>query len=174
MTLYRIAKILKSHGVRGELKILPLTPYLSAIDTEAEFYLECGNRTTRPVRIRNLNQQATMTLLELSGVESREEADALKDCYLCAYKEQLPALSADEYYVYELVGCRVTDTSGQLLGTAAEIQSGTAQDLMVVTTPENKTFSVPLVRAFIKKIDMEKKMIIIEPIPGLLSEPETA
>jgi 16S rRNA processing protein RimM len=76
-------------------------------------------------------------------------------------------LGNDEYYVDDLMGFAVVDPSGEHLGTIRDVVSSPAHDILDIDG-----VLVPAVNQFILEIDMDRKQIVLQPIPGLFDEGE--
>src|SRR5690606_29759144 len=99
----------------------------------------------------------------LSGVSTREQAEALRGTTLWAPREALPTLPDDEFYHTDLIGLEVFDTGGQLLGRVRAIYDHGAGDILEVTGRE--LLLLPFTRAIVPTVDLKAGRIIADP-PG--------
>ena len=83
---------------------------------------------------------------------------------------EIATLPADEFYLHDLVGLRVEDQHGAVLGQLADIVGGAGNDLFVVRTPDGRQVLLPAVKEFVKSIDLATGVVRVEPIPGLFDE----
>ena len=80
---------------------------------------------------------------------------------------QLRPLAAGEYFQHDLIGCAVETLEGNLLGRVTEIVTTGANDVMVVEQ-DGKARMLPMVGEVVRKVELEKRLIRISPLPGLL------
>jgi len=103
----------------------------------------------------------------LEGIGTRTAAEAARGRWLLARVQDLAAAEPGEYYVHELVGCRVEDRAGAALGDVRGLCGTGASDMLVVVDPEGREHLVPLVRALLCEVDLEARRIVIDAPPGL-------
>ena len=128
---------------------------ISAGENSQEFSVE---------RTREFKQKI---LLKLKQVESPEEAKKLVGGFIEIEKDELVKLPEGGYFVFDIIGLEVMTTQGKKIGTVKEVVSLPANDIYVVKGKE-KEYDIPALKDVVKKIDLEKKEMIIEPIEGLL------
>ncbi len=158
----RIGQIVGAHGLRGQVKVEPLTDFWHRFKKGSRLRLK-GNWVT----VESYSVHKNRPLLKLSGVDTIDAAEALQWEYLDAILEGRPPLKPDEYLTSDLLDCRVVTTDGQDLGEIDEILAMPAHDVIRIGE-----IMIPAVKQFIKAVDLERKVITLEPIPGLLSPDE--
>jgi 16S rRNA processing protein RimM len=100
----------------------------------------------------------------LSGIATKEEADALKGATLWADRDRLPHLPDDEFYHADLIGLPVQDTGGALIGTVRAVLDFGAGDILEVHVPGRKTtLMLPFTRAVVPTVDLTAGRIIADP-----------
>jgi 16S rRNA processing protein RimM len=167
-----IGQISRVRGIRGEMVIDPLTDdpnrfselkrvWLSKGEKKARFEVE---RTRVGLTSKRFKQKV---LLKLKGVESPEEARKLVGSFLEIEKEDLIRLPEERYFIFDLIGLKVMTTENRQVGTIKEVLSLSANDVYVVQG-DGKEYDIPATKEVVKKIDLEKKVMIIEPKEGLL------
>ena len=82
-------------------------------------------------------------------------------------KDAVP-LKKDEYFIADLTGCLVVDEEGKELGILKEVLETGANDVYVVGTPDGKELLFPAIRECIRKVDIQKQLIQVHVMPGLL------
>lgn len=148
-------------GVRGEVRLKSFCAVAEDIATYGELSTEDGARRfsvrlTRPVT-GGLGAR-------LSGVDSKEQADALKGVTLWADRAALPSLPDDEFYHADLIGLVVVDTGGAELGRVRAIHDHGAGDILEVAGPKGALL-IPFTRAAVPTIDLAAGRIVADP-PG--------
>ena len=106
-------------------------------------------------------------LLKLKGVESPDEAKRLVGSFLEIEKEDLTQLPKGRYFIFDIIGLKVITTEDKKVGTVKEVISLPANDVYVVEG-DQKEYHVPAIKEIVKKIDLKKKVMVIEPKEGLL------
>ncbi len=105
-------------------------------------------------------------LVKFAGVASRDEAELLRGVL---YVDATAAreLEDDEFWVGDVIGCAVFDTSGRRVGDVTSVLPGPAQDLLEVVTPSGVRL-VPLVRDIVVQVDPTARRVTIDPPAGLI------
>jgi 16S rRNA processing protein RimM len=166
--LVRIGQITSSHGVRGEVRVFPLTNFPERFATLRTVLL---GDDARPVRVKYRTVVKNMIILSIEGVEDRDASDKLRGQYLQVPMSEVFPLPEGHYYVFDLIGLDVVDPEGNPLGRLVEVNSSSpVHDLYVVERPDRKRYMVPAVQKFVKQIDLPGGKVVIQPIPGLLED----
>lgn len=155
-----------SFGVHGEVRIKSYTSDPEAIADYTPLTTEDGSRSFDIQITRDINQGFAA---RLTGVRSKEDADALKGTRLFAPRESLPNLPDDEFYHTDLMGLDVFDTGGVQIGTVKAVHNHGATDLLEVQTPGSaETLLLPFTLAGIPTVDLTAGRIIADPPDGIL------
>ena len=163
MPFVPVARIVGAHGLKGYLKLALLTDFPNRIAEGERLKLD-GEWVT--VRATAVHQDRLM--VQLDGVRDRSKAEALRGKTLEA-PDTKPELETDEFLVRDLVGCIVITSAGETLGEVTDVLPYPAQDVLVV----GETL-IPFVKAFIKDIDLTRRRVIADPIPGMVHLPDEA
>ncbi len=153
-------------GVNGEVRLKSYTADPEAIADYAPLTSEDGSRSfdiqiTRPLK--------GGFAARLSGVRTKEEADALKGLQLFAPRDRLPDLQDDEFYYTDLIGLTVLDTGGAEIGKVKAVLNHGASDLLELIVPgASATVLLPFTRAVVPTVDIASGRIIADPPEGLL------
>ena len=160
-----VAAIAGAFGVRGDVR-------LKSFCAEPEALAEYG-----PLATEDGARRFTVTVTgrikgglsaRLSGVTSKEAADALRGTRLYAPRDALPSLPDDEFYHADLIGLAVADTGGAELGHVRAVLNHGAADLLEVHGPGRKTtVLVPFTRAIVPTVDLAAGRIVVDPPEGL-------
>ncbi len=156
-----VGAIAGAFGVRGEVRLKSFTTEPNDIVTYSPLWTEDG---TRSFAVR-LTRPVTGGLgVRLSGVETREDAEALKGVTLWADRDKLPSLPDDEFYHADLIGLTVYDTGGGLIGKVRAVYDHGAGDILEIFGPGRKqTLLLPFTRAFVPTVDLAAGRIIADP-----------
>jgi len=154
--------------------VLPETDDPERFLALGELFLGAQPESARPCSVGSVRfhqtKRGTEVLLTLEGVSTREAADAFKHLWVYAREEDLPPLGDDEVFLSDLIGLSVETIDGEQVGQVKDLFEGTAQDLFLISRPDNKDILIPAVPAFIEMIDLESQRIVIRPIEGLLDD----
>jgi 16S rRNA processing protein RimM len=148
-------------GLRGDVKAEPLAP---------PEILAPGRRVTIAGRQADLERVALGTgqaRLKLSGIDDRGAAAALRGNYVLVAEHELPPPPEDQYYRFQLLGLAVITTDARELGTIADVFSTTENDVYVVRS-EGRDILLPATDDVVVKVDLAKRTMTVEIIPGLL------
>lgn len=107
-------------------------------------------------------------MLQLSGIESKEEADTYRRAEVQIPRSEVPPLPPGHFYVFQLVGCEVVTADGTRVGTVRDVQTTGANDVYVVAGDDGKEVLIPAIKQVVAKIDLDHRQVVIQPIPGLL------
>lgn len=153
----RLGRIVGAHGLKGELKVEPLTDFLERFDPGESLMLQ-GN----PVTIAACRIQGNRLLLQLKEVCDRTAAENLQWEYLEIESPERPELEEDEYFSADLIGMRVVTEQGEVLGEVEEVLTYPAHDILVVDG-----IQIPAVKEFVKQVDLEGRRMIVKLIEGM-------
>lgn len=152
-------------GVRGEVRIKSFCSEPEAIADYAPLQTEDGRRTFDIEITRAIPGGFAV---RLSGVSTKEEADALRGVNLYADRDRLPQLPDDEFYHADLIGLEVLDTGGKTLGRVTAVHNHGATDLLEVRESGQKdALLLPFTKAIVPTVDLAAGRLIADPPEGL-------
>lgn len=163
-----VGAISGSFGVRGEVRLKSFCADPEAIGDYAPLYSEDGTKTYALTITRMVKGGFAA---KMSGVTTKEEADALKGTRLFADRDALPDLQDDEFYHTDLIGLEVLDTGGKSLGHVRAVHNHGAADLLEIHGPNLKaTVLLPFTNEVVPTVDLTAGRIIADPPEGLIPE----
>jgi len=155
-----VGAISGAFGVRGEAKIKSFTEDPKAVGSYGPLESE---DTTRRFEVKITRQIKGGYAARLSGVETREEAEALKGTRLYVDRNMLPAPEEDEFYYADLIGLRVEDGGGALLGKVKAVHEFGAGDMLeFVPDRGGETVLVPFTREAVPMVDTAGGRVVVE------------
>ena len=165
-----IARIVRAHGMKGEVKVLPFLIQNSEILSQIPLFFKRQNKETyTPLHVENIRPApGEGFLVKFQEVSGREEAEALKGEKLYVDQESLPPKGEDEYYVYELIGLEVRLSEGGILGLVKALMPVGPYDLLEVQLEDGQTVYIPMIDEIIRKIDLKDRYIQVSLPEGLL------
>jgi len=168
--LYTVGKIVNTHGIRGELKIVPQTDFPEerfAKGSELLFVDPAGGRTV-PVIVKSARVHKNMYLVLFDGMDNINDVEKYKGWLLKVSEKHLSELDEGEYYYHEIIGCTVVTDEGEELGTISEILSPGANDVWVVRRPKGKDVLLPYIDEVVLDVDVKEKRVKVHLMEGLL------
>lgn len=152
-------------GVQGEVRLKSFTATPEDIADYSPLTSEDGQRS---FEITLTGQLKNGFSARLTGVNSKEAADALRGTRLYAERDQLPHLPDDEYYHADLIGLEVYDTGGAHLGQVKTVLNHGASDILEVQVPgTSATVLLPFTLLAVPTVDLAAGRIIADPPDGL-------
>jgi 16S rRNA processing protein RimM len=168
---FNVGKIVNTHGIKGEVRVISKT------DFPEERY-KSGNHlflflpdAKEPLELTVVTHRThkNFDLLTFEGYDNVNQVERFKGGTLKVPENQLGELDEGEYYFHEIIGCLVATTLGKEVGTVTEILTPGANDVWVVKGKNGKEHLIPYIDDVVKKVDLKEKVILIEPMEGLLS-----
>ncbi len=153
------------HGIQGELAIDPMTDFPERFLPGSVLLAGDAKYTIRGVRT---HQKAL--LLALDGINTRNQAEALRDKLLEVPENDLPPLEEDAYYRFDIIGLQVVDEAGLALGKVEEVLETGANDVYIVRDADSELL-IPAIDSVIKEIDVAANSMIVALLDGLERRP---
>lgn len=139
--------------------MLPLTDDNGRFIGIEHAYLEKGESYER-VSIKSVSVQPDAVYLELKGTTTRDEAERLRDLYLCVDRAHAVKLPDNTYFIADLVGCSVKDSSGREYGILTDVLKTGANDVYVIEGRQK--LMVPALKKLLLQVDTGKKSILFD------------
>jgi 16S rRNA processing protein RimM len=144
-----------SYGVQGDVRLKSFCAEPTAIADYGPLYSEDGSRS---FVITLLRPVAGGFGARVAGLETKEEADALRGLRLFAKRDKMPNLPDDEYYYADLIGLEAFDTGGVGLGAVINVENHGAGDILEIGA---KGMLIPFTLAAVPTVDLASRRIII-------------
>ena len=165
--LIRVGYVSGAHGVRGAIRIRLDNPGSLLLTSLERLTLVLGRLSTE-YRVMAAQRSGHGTFkVTLAGVNSAEDATALRGAIAMVATAALPPTTPREFYYFETLGCRVVTTAGAVVGIVEEVFSTGANDVLIVRD-RSVEYLVPVIEEIVKEIDLPERQIIINAVPGLL------
>ena len=152
-----LGQIVAPHGVRGDLRIMPLTSN-TQLFSDMDYLLLPDDRRLHIVKARPHKNIMLVTVKEVASIE---EAEALRGQKVYVYREDMPELPEGRYYVGDLIGLPVQDEQGNRIGTFKDVLPTGSKDVYVIQPPEGKDILVANIPENIREIDLKSGRIIV-------------
>lgn len=162
-----IGEIVAPFSRFGEVKVRIETDTPERFLTLKQVCIRAGAGRATLMEIETVRFHKGQALVKLRGVSSIDEAEQLRGSLLQVRQEDAVALSEDEFFVHDLVGCEVVTEAGQLLGSVTQVLQGRANDVYVVGQGKSEIL-LPAVKQVIRSVHIPTKKIVVSLLPGLL------
>jgi 16S rRNA processing protein RimM len=166
-----VGRVVKSHGIRGELVVESRT------DSPDERFAP-GSRLRGSLRgepagvytVESVREHSGRLLVMFAGVADRSAADALRGTLFLVDSADLPpSADPDEFYDHQLEGLEARLIDGTVLGAVAEVLHAPGADLLAVRGDGRETL-IPFVTAIVPTVALADGYVVIDPPEGLLEQ----
>jgi len=165
--LVAVAKIARPKGLKGEVFADVLTDFPERFEGLKDITVVMPDSERRELKIEDLRFQKDRLVLKFDGYDSIESAELLRNAEICIFESEAVELDDDEYFDWQLEGCRVEKIDGETLGTVRELQrTGGTENLLV--DGGDRDYLIPFAESICVEVDIEKKLIKVDPPEGLL------
>jgi 16S rRNA processing protein RimM len=151
------------HGIRGEVRLKSFTADPAAIATYGPLQDERGARSFTIEALRPIGKD--MFVARVQDIADRSAAEALNGMRLFAAREALPAPEEDQFYHADLIGLRVENHHGEILGSVVAVHNFGAGDIIEIAPPYDTgaktTAMVTFSRAFVPIVDIAGGRIVV-------------
>ncbi|MGC2422985.1 MAG: ribosome maturation factor RimM [Nitrospirota bacterium] len=162
--------VLKTIGLKGELKIKPLTDNPDRYSEGAKVWAEVeGGKPPLPLTVRSSRAAGRDIAVYFDEIGSIEEAEGFRGKELFVPESDVPPLPEGEYYQYQVLGLEVYASSGRLLGKVSDIIEAGEKDVYVVRGG-GKEYLIPVTDEAVEEIDVKGGKIKLRPMKGYIPE----
>ena len=166
---FEIGQIVNTFGIKGMVKVNPFTDDISQFEKMNSILID-KKGTLIEMQIEEVKYSKNQVLLKLKGIETIEEAEKYRNCYLKLPREKAKKLPEGTYFIADLIGVDVYTEEGNLLGKVEDIYNSGASDIYVIKNELGKQILLPATKEVIKQIDLEQEKIIVHLLKGLIEE----
>lgn len=161
-----VGKITNTHGIKGEVKVFPLTDDIQRFDYLKTAYIGEGKIKVQLAGVRYHKNLAIIRFKEYNDIN---QILKFKDDFIYVDDEEKVILPEDRFFIHDLLECQVFDTKSNLIGVLTDVIQGPSNDVYVVRDMEKqKDYLIPVVKQFIVEVNIIDKKIIIDPIEGMI------
>lgn len=168
MDMYNVGRIVNTHGINGEIRVLSTTDFPEERFKEgSKLYVYPKNKKPLPVVITTQRKHKNFYLLSFEDYPTVESVEEFKDGLLKVRKDQQGKLPENEYYLHEIVGLTVVDESGKKLGKIKEVLMPGANDVWVVSRLNKSDLLLPYTEEVILDVDLKNEIVTAHLLEGL-------
>lgn len=165
--LITIGKAGKPFGVKGEIKVEPMTDFPERFKGLKRVYLSSPSGKDVACAVTSVRYAGGVPLLLFEGVDTPEKAKALSNRLIRIPEEEALPLPEGQYYWFELIGMEVFSEGGEKLGTITDIFQTGSNDVYVMKQGGKEVY-IPATREIIRQVDRKARRMVIHMMDGLM------
>ena len=162
----RVGVISSTHGVRGEVKVFPTTDDPQRFKKLKKVILDTGKETL-DLEIESVKFFKNMVILKFKGYDNINDIEKYKGRDILIPRDQAVKLEPNENFIVDILGLKVVTDEGGELGTLTDVLQTGANDVYEVDNGEKKIL-LPAIPSCILNVDLEKQLILVHVLDGLL------
>ena len=166
MDLLEVGKIVNTHGLRGEVKVVPWTDYPEVFEDIATVYRKTKENYEK-LTIRGIKYQKGNIILRFAEITDINEAEKNKNQVLYAERDDLGELPEGVYYIADLIGLTVITDEGEEIGEIVDVINTGANDIYDIKREGRKNLLLPVIPDVVLKVDIENKRVTVHMMEGL-------
>lgn len=163
----RVGVIVKTHGIRGEVKVYPTTDSPERFDEIEKVKVKQGKRI-HEFRIEKARYQKNLVILKFKGIDDINDVEQYKGAELWIDREDGAELKEGEYYIADIIGMKVISEDGTELGSIRDVLETGANDVYIVERSGKKDLLIPAIKECILDVNIEDNIMTIHLMDGLL------
>lgn len=161
-----VGKVTNTHGLKGELKVFPLTDDMERFDYLKRAYI--GENKIK-VNLERVRYHKNLAIIKFKEYNDINEVEKFKENYIYVDDEEKVILPKDHFFIYDLIDSQVFDMESNLIGTLINVLKGPSNDVYVVKDMDkDKEYLIPAVKEFVIEVNILDKKVIINPIEGMI------
>lgn len=162
MKKYRVGKIINTCGLKGEIKIFPTTDDIKRFNDINTVFIKENKYS-----ISSLRYNKNFVYLFLKNIDTIDKAQKFKGQEMFIDETELRELADDEYMIDDLIGLDVY-VGYKKYGTVSDVLNYSANDVLTVKRDiDSKEIMIPMVKEFIKKVNLSEKCMEVKLIDGM-------
>ncbi len=154
-----VGRVIKSHGLRGEVKVFMDTAIAAMMHEGMSVSAEYDDGSAMCLEIESIKVRVGVVFVRFKDIGDRSAADKLKGCMISVPADAVDSHGGGRFYAHEFEGMTVYDRDGSIIGTILRVDSYPANEVFVVDTGESELW-IPAVKDFILEVDTAGKKIV--------------
>jgi len=163
--LILIGKIVKVRGIRGQVKVYPLTDFLEQFANLKSVTIRIGD-SMEDYSVTGIMFQRKLPILKFQGIDNPDDARTLIGGEIYFKRSQRIELPEDNFYFDQLEGFKVVSTAGEEVGILVDIYHLPASDVLVIDRDGAEAL-IPFVKALVPEMNLEERIIKVVDMPSL-------
>lgn len=167
MDFYNVGKIVNTHGIRGDVRVMPTTDFVAERFAKGQdLYLQQAGEPLK-LTVELARQHKGFILVKFVGYDNINDVQTFRDHELMVSGKEQQPLEDGQYYYHQIIGLSVKTVDGEELGTIKEILSPGANDVWVVQRDGKKDLLLPVIDDVVKDVDLDAGEVTVELMEGL-------
>lgn len=157
-----VGEVTRPHGVRGAVRVLPVTDFPERLLHLREVAVVHGGRT-RTMAVEQAEAAGRFVAMKLAGVDTPDDAAALRGATIEVPAADAVPLPPGQFYVFQIVGLRARTAAGEVLGEVVDVLRTGSNDVYVVRSSGGTETLLPAVEGVIETIDLAAGEVVVRP-----------
>ncbi len=166
MDLLEVGRIVNTHGLRGEVKVVPWTDNADDLEAVATVYVHLAGEE-KSLTVQNIRYQKNNLIVKFAEINSIEEAERYKGAVISAERDELGELPEGVYYIADLIGLRVEDEAGRYIGTIKDVFNTGANDIYEIEREGKKPLLLPVIEETVLEVNIAGGFVRVHILEGL-------
>ena len=151
----KIGLIVKPQGIKGEVKVQPLTDDINRFKKLKEVIID-----DTIYKVLHAIIGGGTVILSLAGIPDRKTAETFRGKFLCVTRDNAMPLEQGRYYIVDIIGCKVKTDLGESVGTVIDVTSART-DIFTLECENKRIMRFPFLKDLVEKVDIENKVITV-------------
>jgi 16S rRNA processing protein RimM len=166
-----IGTLRRTHGIRGDLLLDVETDFPERLKPGTSIYVGDKKQSLKITRRRSHNDGL---ILGFEGLSTAEQAARYRAQTVYVPAEDRPPLPEGEYYHHQVLGLKVVNETGTVLGVITEIIETGANDVYVVTDPDSaREILIPAIKQVLLDVNLDAGTMLVHLLPGLVDNDDS-
>jgi 16S rRNA processing protein RimM len=161
-----IGQIINTHGIKGQVKVYPLTDDVKRFKELKNVYIEKNNAITEH-KVESTIISNGFAILKIDGINDLTSAEAYKNCYLKINRDDAVKLPKGSYFISDIIGLEVKTVEDDTLGVIKDVFQTGSNDVYVVDY-KGKELLIPAIKDVVKSIDIQKGTVTVKLLEGMI------
>lgn len=161
----QVGKIINTHGIKGYVKIVPLTDDKTRFDDLETVHIE---NEDEQFNIEKVWYKQNHVMVKFKGYDNINDVNKFKDRLVLINKEDAIDLPENTFFIYDIIGLNVYNMEGEEIGRVKNVLQPGSNDVYVVKGKGKKDILIPAIKDVVKEVNLEEGKIIIDPIEGMI------
>lgn len=168
-SLLEVGKIVNTHGLRGEVKVVAWTDSPDDFEKIKTVYIKMKSEQFS-LKIKSIKYQKNNLIIKFDEFNNINEVLPYKNAVLYADREELGPLDEGVYYIVDLIGLDVITEDGEKVGVICDVFNAGASDIYDVKREGKKNLLLPVIDEVVKEVDLENGRVVVNIMEGLDDE----
>lgn len=164
---FQLGYVIKNHGLKGEVNIQLDVDYPDEYRNLESVFVEINEKLV-PFFITNIQIRGDKAVVKFEDVDDLASADPLKSKALFLPLSVLPKLGQDQFYYHDIIGYKIIDQDGFIIGDIADVYTSSRQDLFAVKSKDDKEVLIPVIDEIIVEVNHKERQLKVNLPDGLL------